>query len=195
MAPAVVGQQAFGRQLSSLPQFVVQVAEANMDIVSAEFAGGTDIYTSRGMDAVLKAKLLRAGLHSSQLEGFIQLLKINSIPDIRPAIESGALTVPQVWKIRQSRRAQHFREWLARAAADSSDDLVRLYRESLEQTSLMESLPARIIRYGIITAVGLSHPVVAAGAGLVDTLFTEKYIKGYRPKLMFNELAKLFPSA
>jgi hypothetical protein len=187
--------QIVGGPVSSLPQFVVQIAEANMDIVSAEFAGGTDIYTSRGMDAVLKAKLLRAGLQSSRLEGFIQLLKINSIPDIRPAIESGALTLPQVWKLRQSRRAQHFREWLARAAADSSDDLVRLYRESLEQASLMESLPARIIRYGILTAAGLSHPVVAAGAGLVDTLFTEKYIKGYRPKLMFNELAKLFPSA
>jgi hypothetical protein len=84
---------------------------------------------------------------------------------------------------------------LAKADADSADDFVRLYRESLEQTSLMESLPARIIRYGIITAVGFWNPFVAAGAGLVDTLFTEKFIKGYRPKLMFNELAKLFPSA
>ena len=187
--------QIVGGPISSLPQLVVQVAEANMDIVLAEFAGGTDIYASRGMDAVLKAKLLRAGLNSSRLEGFIQLLKINSVPDIRPAIESGALTLPQVWKVRQSRRAQLFREWLAKADADSAADLVRLYHESLEQTSLMESLPARIIRYGIITAAGLSNPLVAAGAGLVDTLFTEKYIKGYRPKLMFNELAKLFPSA
>jgi hypothetical protein len=187
--------QIVGGPISSLPQFVVQVAEANMDIVLAEFAGGTDIYASRGMDAVLKAKLLRAGLSSPRLEGFVQLLKINSVPDIRPAIESGALTLPQVWKVRQSRRAQLFREWLAKADADSAADLVRLYHESLEQTSLMESLPARIIRYGIITAAGLSHPLLAAGAGLVDTLFTEKYIKGYRPKLMFNELAKLFPSA
>src|ERR1039458_6059578 len=181
--------------VSSLPELVVRVAEANMDIVLAEFAGGTDLYASRGMDALLKSKLLRAGCPSSRLQGFIQLLKINSIPDIRPAVESGALALPNLWKIRQSRRAKHFREWLAKADVDSADDFVRLYRESLEQTSLMESLPARIIRYGIITAVGFWNPLVAAGAGLVDTLFTEKFIKGYRPKLMVNELAKLFPSA
>ena len=123
--------QIVGGPISSLPQFVVQVAEANLDIVLAEFAGGADIYTSRGMDAVLRAKLLRAGYNSSRLEGFIKLLKLNSIPDIRPAIESGALTLPQVWKMRQSRRSQLFREWLAKADADSPDDLVRLYRESL----------------------------------------------------------------
>jgi hypothetical protein len=182
-------------QVSSLPQLVVQVAEANMDIVLAEFAGGTDLYVSRGVDVLLKSKLIRAGCPPPRLQGFIQLLKINNIPDIRPAVESGTLSLRDLWKVRQGRKAKHFREWLVKADAHSADDFVRLYRESLEQTSLMESLPARMIRYGIITAAGFWHPFVAAGAGLVDTLFTEKFIKGYRPRLMFNELAKLFPSA
>jgi len=180
---------------ASLPQLAEQVAEANMDIVLAELAGGTDFYVPRGMDALLKGKLLRAGCPPARLQGFIQLLKINGIPDIRPAVESGTLSLSNLWKVRQSRRAKHFRKWLAKADAGPADDFVRMYRESLEQTSLMESLPARIIRYGVLTAVGVWHPLIGAGAGLVDTLFTEKFVRGYRPKLMFNELAKLFPSA
>jgi hypothetical protein len=180
---------------ASLPQLAVQVAEANMDIVLAELAGGTDFYASRGTDAILKGKLLRAGCPPARCEGFIQLLKINGIPDIRPAVESGILSLSSLWKLRQSRKARRFREWLAKSDANSADDLLRIYRESLEETSLMESLPARVIRYGVLTAVGVLHPVIGAGAGLVDLLFTEKFIRGYRPKLMFNELSRLFPSA
>jgi hypothetical protein len=180
---------------ASLPQLVVQVAEANMDIVLSELAGGTDFYASRGMDALLKSKLVRAGCPPTRLQGFIQLLKMNGIPDIRPAVESGTLSLLDLWKVRQSRRAKHFREWLAKADAESADDLVRIYRESLEQTSIMESMPARMIRYGVLTAVGFAHPLIGVGAGLADLLFTEKFIRGYRPKLMLNELAKLFPSA
>ena len=105
------------------------------------------------------------------------------------------MALSDLWKVRQSRKGRRFREWLANADVASTEDLVRLYVESIEQTSVVESLPARTIRFGVITALGVAHPIIGAAAGLADTLFTEKYVKGYRPKLLFDRLAKLFPSA
>jgi len=175
--------------------FVIRVAEANMEIFLAESVGGTDLHASRGAEVLLQSKLLHAGFPSAKVEGFVQLLTINSIPDIRPAVESGSVSIPKLWKVRQGRKAKHFRKWLTTIDAKAANDFVRLYVESLEETSLMESVPARIIRFGITTALGLVNPLLGGGLGLTDTLFTEKYIRGYRPKLMFNELAKLFPSA
>ena len=175
--------------------FVIKVGEANMEIFLAESVGGADFHASRGAELLLQSKLLHAGFPSAKVEGFVQLLTVNGIPDIRPAIESGSVSVPELWKVRQGRKARHFREWLTTIDAKTTSDFVRRYVESLGETSLMESVPARMIRFGITTALGLMNPLLGGGLGLTDTLFTEKYIRGYRPKLMFSELAKLFPAA
>jgi hypothetical protein len=179
--------------VSSAPDLVIRVAEANMDLLLAELAGGTDLNIAPGGDVLLKAKLMRAGYSKARLDGFLQLLTLNGLPDIRAGIESGSLAILDLWKVRQSWKGRRFREWLAKADATSAEDLARLYVESLEQRSLMESFPARIIRFGVAAVLGILSPVIGAAAGLADTLFTERYVKGYRPKLLFDQLHKLFP--
>jgi hypothetical protein len=180
-------------EVTSAPDLVIRIAEMNMDLFLAGFGGGTDVYVPRGADAVIKQKLARAGYPEARREGFLKILALTNLPDIRPAVESGAIAFDSIWKVRQSRKARRFREWLAQADPASADDLVRLYIESIEQPSVIESVPARIVRFGLLTALGLSHPVAGGALALADTLFTEKFIKGYRPKLMFNQLEKLFP--
>jgi hypothetical protein len=181
-------------EVTGAPDLVIRIAEVNMDLLLADFAGGTDLYVPEGADALIKHKLARAGYPEARQGGFLKILALTNLPDIRPAVESGAMTFGSVWKLRQSRTARRFREWLARADPESGEDLVRLYVESIDQPSLMESVPARIIRFGLMTALGISHPVAGGAIGLADMLFTEKFIKGYRPKMMFNQLSKLFPT-
>jgi hypothetical protein len=173
-------------EVTSAPDLVIRIAEVNMDLLLADFAGGTDLYVPEGADALIQHKLARAGYPEARLKGFLKILALTNLPDIRPAVESGAMTFGSVWRLRQSRTALRFREWLVRADPESEGELVRLYVESIDQPSLMESVPARIIRFGLLTALGISHPIAGGAIALADTLFTEVFIKGYRPKLMFN---------
>jgi hypothetical protein len=175
---------------------VVRVAEANMEVVLADLAGGTDLLVSSGTEKLLKQKVLRANSPPVSLEGFGRLLDLNKIPDIRAAVESGGLSLSELWKVRQSSNGRRFRKWLSEAELESGRDLERLYVESLGQSSLVESLPLRVLRFALTTIVdsaSTAHPAVGLGVGIVDNFFVEKFLKGYRPKLMFDELKKLLP--
>jgi hypothetical protein len=81
----------------------------------------------------------------------------------------------------------------AKAEIHSASDLERLYLESLEQTSIVESLPVRVIRFMLTAGIGLTHPAAGLAVGVIDSFFVARFLKGYRPKLMFDELSKLFP--
>jgi hypothetical protein len=174
---------------------VMRVAEINLEIFLAEFAGGADLHVSAGAEKLLKQKVLRVGSPPPNLEGFTRLLELNGIPDIGHAVRIGTLSLEAVMRLRRSRSGKRFREWLAKAEAASAPDLEHIYRETLQQSAFVESWSVKTLRIGIPLALGFPHPFVAAGAGLLDSLFTEKYLKGYRPKLMFDELRKLFAPA
>jgi hypothetical protein len=51
------------------------------------------------------------------------------------------------------------------------------------------------VRFALTTIVGSVEPVSGAIVGIIDSFFVEKYLAGYRPKLMFDEIRKLFPPA
>ncbi len=172
-------------------QLVLKVAEVNLQIVMAEYSGGTDLHVSEGAEKLLEHKILRSGV--AKREGFARMLELKRIPDIRAAVEAGALSLPNIWKVRQHRSSKLFRRWLAKEEVDTANDLVRLYIESMEETSLSESLPARILRFALTTDIGLVSTVAGVAAGIVDSFFVNHFLKGYRPKLMFDSLGKLFP--
>ena len=180
-------------EVLSAADLIVRVAETNMEIVLADLVGGADLHVSRGADVILKHKLLRSGTASAAMDGFPRLLELNGIPDIRAAVESGVVSLPDIWELRQRRVAKRFRKWLADAEFQTSRDLERLYVESLGRTSLVQSLPARVIRFGLTSVMGAADPVSGVALGIADSFFVDKYLGGYRPKLMIDEVRKMLP--
>jgi hypothetical protein len=65
--------------------------------------------------------------------------------------------------------------------------------DSLEKTSIVGSLPVRIIRFVLTTGLSFANPAVGIGLGVVDSFFVDRLLKGYRPKMMFDRLSRLFP--
>ena len=128
------------------------------------------------------------------MDGFPRLLELNGIPDIRVAVESGTLSLPDIWRLRERQVARRFRKWLVDAEPQNSRDLERLYVESLGRTSLVQSLLARVVRFALTAAVCTADPVSGLALGIIDSFFVEKYLIGYCPKLMFDEIRKLLPS-
>lgn len=192
VAPNAIQLAGDGEVLNAA-DLVMRVAETNMEIVLSDLAGGADLHVSSGAEVILKRKLLRSGMLTVVPDGFARLLELNGIPDIRVAIESGTLSLSDIWELRQTRIAERFRQWLVDAEPKTSRDLERLYVESLGRTSLVQSLPARVVRFALTTAVGTAEPFSGVALGVIDSFFAEKFLAGYRPKLMIDEIRKLLP--
>ncbi|MFZ3078990.1 MAG: hypothetical protein WA109_04830 [Bellilinea sp.] len=170
---------------------VLRIAEINMEIVMATEAGNVDIFTSEGSEEILAGKLARYKIDKSVLESFTSLLELNNIPDIRQAVMSDDIDLSTIWSLRQKRISSQFREWLREASPQNRRDLEKAYVQVLGKSTLADSLPIRTIRFAVTTIAGL-NPIVGLVAGAIDNFFVDKWLSGYSPKLLLDELSKLF---
>ena len=70
-------------------------------------------------------------------------------------------------------------------------DLVRLYIASLENKSLIQSLPLKVLRFAVTAIANLLCPALGQTIGVSDSFFTEQWLKDYSPKLFLDELQKI----
>lgn len=184
----VLGQEGLIKDSIDL---VLRVAEINMEIVMATATGNADIFTSADSEEVLAGKLSRCKIDKSLLESFISLLELNSIPDIRHAVMSGDIDLSTIWSLRRKRISSQFREWLREANPQNSRDLEKAYVHALGKSTLADSLPVRAIRFAITSIAGI-NPIIGLATGATDNFFVDKWLSGYSPKLLLDELSKLF---
>lgn len=170
---------------------VLRIAEINMEIYMSTLSEGADLFTSEGTELLLKNKLLRAGVSSNYLKGFLSLLDLNNMPDIRKAILSDSISLVDIWKIREKKISKNFRKWLREATSKDARDVEKLYIESLGNKTLINSLPLRAMRFALTTAVGVLDPTLGLLTGVVDSFFVDKWLSGYSPKLFLDELSKI----
>jgi hypothetical protein len=170
---------------------VLRIAEINMEIIMATAVGNVDIFTSEGAEEILAGKLSRNKIDKPLLESFTSLLELNNIPDIRQAVISDDIDLPTVWSLRQKKIASQFREWLRDADPQNSRELEKAYVQILGKTTLADSLPLRTIRFAITTITGINPPTGFV-VGAIDNFFVDRWLSGYSPKLLLDELSKLF---
>jgi len=180
-----------GGILTSACDLLLRVAEINYELLMATQADNADLFTSQGAEKILQQKLARAKISKRALDGFIKLLNLTKIPDIRPAIEKGELAMAELLKTRNSSNGKNFREWLREADIKSARDLERAYVATLGQSSLVDSLPIRTMRFAITSIASVINPAVGLGSSVIDSFFLDKWLKGYSPKLFLDELQKL----
>ena len=136
-------------------------------------------------------KLTRYNVDRSILEGFINLLELHNIPDIRSAIISNDIDLSQIWRLRQRKVSSDFRKWLREADPQSISDLEKAYIRVIGKITQADSLPVRSLRFAITSIAGL-NPISGLIAGFVDNFFVDKWLSGYSPRLFFDELSNLF---
>ena len=147
----------------------------------------------------MREKVRRAGADDSLLAGFSNLLELNSIPDLQPAVANGELEFETIWELRNSEDASQFRQWLREAAPADARELERAYVAAISKEPLSATWPARAIRMVVTTAAGLipgiGGLIGGASAEVIDSFFIEKWLDGYSPKLFIDELQDLEPEA
>jgi len=170
---------------------VLRIAEINMEICMSTLSGDADLFTSDGAELLLKDKLIRAGVGSNYLDGFLSLLELNNIPDIGKAISSDSISLLDIWKLREKRISRNFRKWLRKATNKDARDIEKLYVESLGNKALTDSLPLRAIRFAITNIASAESPAMGLAFGVVDSFFVNKWLSGYSPKLFLDELSRI----
>ncbi len=170
---------------------VLRIAEVNLEVYMSTLFESADLFTSEGAELLLKDKLIRSGIGSTYLDGFLSLLELNNIPDIGKAIYSDSLSLQDIWEIREGDNSKEFRKWLRNATTKDTKEIVKLYIESLKNRALISSLPLKILRFAITSFVGAINPPVGLSVSAIDSFFVEKWLSGFSPRLFLDELSKI----
>lgn len=163
--------------------------DAAGDTVLAAHYGG-DFYTSdltSDLVRVKHAELLKRAAISAHDLGEFQDVVLPEYPAIREVVDSGQRSFNDFLKLLDS--AERFRGWVRGVNPDAK--LAAEYVSAVSAEQWMSSVPAKVVRYVLVTAAGLS-PVAGAIAGAIDTFLLDKLIKGWRPSHFIDTKLKPF---
>lgn len=167
---------------------VLRIAEINYQIIIGTSSKESDLFISDGAEELLKNKLKRSDIQSNMTDGFGALLELNDMPDIGKAVVDNSVPFSEIWKLRNRNNSKKFRKWLRELNINNAKEIQKLYVASLENKSIVESLPLRIFRFALTASLGAVEPALGLSVGVVDSFFVNKWLSGYSPKLFLDEL-------
>lgn len=138
--------------------------------------------------SILQAKGQRLGYSPHGRSAFAQIQQISGVPDLGLAFASRQLSGRQIVDLRQSKHAHSFREWLAAGnPASTAEDTLRRYVESVGKPSLMESLPAKLLRFATTTTWGALEPMSGGIVAAADSFLLSKWFPVKSPRLFMRQ--------
>lgn len=138
--------------------------------------------------SILQAKGQRLGYSPHGRSAFAQIQQVSGVPDLGMAFASKQLSARQILDLRQSKHAQSFRDWLAAGnPVSTAEDTLRRYVESVGRPSLVESLPAKLLRFSTTTTWGALEPVSGGIAAAADSFLLSKWFPGESPRLFMRQ--------
>lgn len=138
--------------------------------------------------SVLQAKGQRIGFSPHGRSAFAQLQRVSGVPDLGAAFAAKQLSSRQVMDLRVSKHAQSLRDWLASGAPlATADETVKRYVETVGTPSLVEALPAKVLRFAATTAWGALEPISGSLAAAADTFLLSKWFPGRNPRLFMRQ--------
>lgn len=138
--------------------------------------------------SILQAKGQRLGYSPHGRSAFAQIQQISGVPDLGLAFASKQLSGRQIVDLRQSKHAHSFREWLAAGnPASTAEDTLRRYVESVGKPSLMESLPAKLLRFATTTTWGALEPMSGGIVAAADSFLLSKWFPVKSPRLFMRQ--------
>jgi hypothetical protein len=140
-------------------------------------------------ETVLKAKAERLRLGKPTLDGFLSVANLRGVPDIGAAVVAGTLDFDGLMRIREAPATARLRRWLRQVDPLQAEDVLRAFVDGIGQKSMIEQLPAKVLRLVTTTALGLIPNignVTGTLASFVDSFLLEKWFPGSAPHLLVD---------
>jgi hypothetical protein len=176
---------------SNVPEIkaVLNIAFENLMLTFATETANT-IQGGLSSEAVLKAKGQRLGLGDPQLQGFLDLLNLEGLPNVGKAFAEGEIDFQKIVSLRESVAARNFREWLTEVDPLNKDEVLGAYIKKLKEPSVIERAPVKTIRFIVTSALG-KIPGLGEVASFIDSFLLEKWFKGRSPKVLMDEIRRV----
>ena len=170
---------------------LMALAATNIELRLAQSINCSDASTASPIGHLIKAKGERS-LESLNIgQSFAALREIAGIPDVGEGVLENQLSIPQIIKLTQTRNSIQFRQWFHENCRENPVATAREYVSLLRDVPNVQSLPAKIMRFITTTALGAIPVVgqaVGALAGVVDSFFIEKWLRGNSPKYFIDDI-------
>ena len=113
---------------------------------------------------------------------------LNDYPSIRDVINARERTFDEFLTILD--RSERFREWAQSVHPDAK--LVHEYFQAVTAERWLTTFPARVVRYVLVSAIGLASVKAGLAVAAVDSLLLDKIIQGWRPNHFVDGKLKSF---
>lgn len=167
---------------------VLRVVFENFLLALTAKAEASELTGDTSTLSVLQAKGQRIGFSPHGRSAFAQLQNVSGVPALGSAFASKQLSARQILDLRQSKHAQTFRDWLAAGGPSSTaEETVRRYVETVGKPSVIESLPAKLLRFAATTTWGAMEPISGGIAGAAETFLLSKWFPSTSPRLFLRQ--------
>lgn len=158
-------------------------------LIAARYGG--EFYTSELMSAIIRLRyselLRRAGLDAAERKEFKEIV-IPNAPSLREVIDSKSKSFDEFLALLD--QSQRFRDWIQTVNPD--EKLVQAYFNDVMAQGWLQSLPGKVIRYVLTTAIGGVWPISGAILSAADSVLLEKIAGGWRPSQFVDMKLKPF---
>lgn len=169
-------------------QAVLRVAFENFLLKLGSHVSATDLTGDEATLSLLRAKGQRIGFAVDGVNAFAQLQQVSGIPDIGEAFALKQLSPTQILDLRCSKHAQSLRDWFAAGSSpEGSKEIVARYTEAVQNPSLIETLPAKLLRFAVTSGIGALEPISGAISSAVDTFLLSKWFPVASPRLFMKQ--------
>lgn len=168
---------------------MLRIAEINLEIAMANSFELCDLNSSGEAEGLLLGKLQRLGATPTQLQKFIQVSDLASVPDIRPVIADGEIGINDVLNMRDGEESTEFRTWIHNADAKDGRDLERLYVQALGRQ--IPGWKSRVLRASLTKGAAIVTMPLGVAGKLVDSFLMSKFLNGYNPKLFLDSIEEI----
>lgn len=167
---------------------ILRAAFENFLLYVGGLTDSTEITGDESTHTLLRAKGQRLGYAPEGSQAFTQIQKISGVPDLGRAFANQQLSINQLLDLRFSKHAQSLRDWFASGASgESADETIRRYIETVGKPSLIDRLPAKVLRFAGTTAIGAGDPTCGAAVSLIDSVLLSKWFPSRSPKLFLKQ--------
>lgn len=169
---------------------VMSLTSLNLELMMMGISESNDAITENPIRLLLEAKARRV-LERSSEEAFTELKEISDIPDIGEGVLQKKVSLHDVLKITNSSSGRSFRKWFHENCRKDTITTAKEYANVLKQVPAIQKFPARVLRFIMTNLAGFVNPGVGIGAGVVDSFFIDKILRGSSPKFFIDELEKI----
>lgn len=151
----------------------------------------TSNLSSRLAEAKIDYTLAKSAQSRSKLDRFTEFL-FHDARAIREAVNANKIDRDQLVKVIVN--SKKFKGWLS--GIQPSNDIIKEYHKAVTQTTVLEKLPSKTLRWTIFTSLGIAADVVVGGGlgtaagvtvGALDTFLLSRLNLGWKPNRFIEE--------